>query len=211
MRWCRCCGPGLALWRCSSVCERLAANLRALPQGTSTSQWSPRGRWVGALTLCTAYALPPCTPPVYSFCLCVLPVRCTRIMGLPFLPPPCWPKLGFLPASKTLPVCPPPACALPRALPVHSLAPFSPILTDPYTTPPPHCLQVGEQHERTSVVTLPLRFRIEPTPPRSRRVLWDQFHSIKYPPGGQEGGACTHFALEVMQRQQHCELAAVYF
>jgi hypothetical protein len=32
-----------------------------------------------------------------------------------------------------------------------------------------------------SVLTLPLRVRIVPTPPRSKRLLWDQFHSLHYP------------------------------
>ncbi|XXG55876.1 hypothetical protein AAC387_Pa03g3436 [Persea americana] len=34
-----------------------------------------------------------------------------------------------------------------------------------------------------STCVLQLRLRVEPTPPRSKRVLWDQFHNIKYPPG----------------------------
>lgn len=34
-----------------------------------------------------------------------------------------------------------------------------------------------------STCVLHLKLRVEPTPPRSKRVLWDQFHSIKYPPG----------------------------
>ncbi|GIL57416.1 hypothetical protein Vafri_12651 [Volvox africanus] len=40
----------------------------------------------------------------------------------------------------------------------------------------------GEDAPRRSTVKLPLRARIGPVPPRSRRVLWDQFHSLKYPP-----------------------------
>ncbi|GFR44443.1 hypothetical protein Agub_g5653, partial [Astrephomene gubernaculifera] len=40
----------------------------------------------------------------------------------------------------------------------------------------------GEEAPRRSVVRLPLRARIAPPPPRSRRILWDQFHSLKYPP-----------------------------
>ncbi len=40
-----------------------------------------------------------------------------------------------------------------------------------------------ETAPRRSTVEMPVRARIEPTPPRSKRVLWDQFHSIKYPPG----------------------------
>lgn len=36
---------------------------------------------------------------------------------------------------------------------------------------------------RRSTVVLPVRARIQPPPSRHKRVLWDQFHSIKYPPG----------------------------
>ena len=41
----------------------------------------------------------------------------------------------------------------------------------------------GEDGPRVSDVTLPVRVRIIPTPPRSKRVLWDQFHNLRYPPG----------------------------
>lgn len=41
----------------------------------------------------------------------------------------------------------------------------------------------GESSERRSLVEMPLTVNIIPTPPRQLRVLWDQFHSIKYPPG----------------------------
>ena len=40
------------------------------------------------------------------------------------------------------------------------------------------CVQVPQ----TSTVDMPLKAAITPTPPRIKRVLWDQFHSIKYPP-----------------------------
>ncbi|XVF34841.1 hypothetical protein REPUB_Repub18cG0093000 [Reevesia pubescens] len=36
---------------------------------------------------------------------------------------------------------------------------------------------------RISTCVLQLKLNVVPTPPRSKRVLWDQFHSIKYPPG----------------------------
>ena len=29
----------------------------------------------------------------------------------------------------------------------------------------------------------PIRVKVVPTPPRSRRVLWDQFHNVRYPSG----------------------------
>ncbi|KAG4136161.1 hypothetical protein ERO13_D08G262300v2 [Gossypium hirsutum] len=41
----------------------------------------------------------------------------------------------------------------------------------------------GERAVRTSTCVLKLKLNVFPTPPRSKRVLWDQFHSIKYPPG----------------------------
>lgn len=36
---------------------------------------------------------------------------------------------------------------------------------------------------RSSSCVLRLKLKVVPTPPRSRRLLWDQFHNIKYPPG----------------------------
>lgn len=41
----------------------------------------------------------------------------------------------------------------------------------------------GERAARSSTCVLQLKLNVVPTPPRSKRVLWDQFHSIKYPPG----------------------------
>ncbi|XP_057501342.1 subtilisin-like protease SBT6.1 isoform X1 [Actinidia eriantha] len=41
----------------------------------------------------------------------------------------------------------------------------------------------GEKDRRSSTCVLHLKLKVIPTPPRSTRVLWDQFHSIKYPPG----------------------------
>lgn len=41
---------------------------------------------------------------------------------------------------------------------------------------------VGEEQPRMSTVTLPVQTRIIPTPPRHKRILWDQFHSLRYPP-----------------------------
>lgn len=41
----------------------------------------------------------------------------------------------------------------------------------------------GEKNSRRSTCMLQLKLKVVPTPPRSKRVLWDQFHSIKYPPG----------------------------
>ncbi len=32
-------------------------------------------------------------------------------------------------------------------------------------------------------VSLPIRIRVIPTPPRRRRLLWDQYHNSRYPPG----------------------------
>ncbi|KAK4753960.1 hypothetical protein SAY87_002064 [Trapa incisa] len=41
----------------------------------------------------------------------------------------------------------------------------------------------GEKIPRKSTCVLQLKIKVVPTPPRSKRILWDQFHSIKYPPG----------------------------
>lgn len=30
---------------------------------------------------------------------------------------------------------------------------------------------------------MPIKVEIVPTPPRNKRLLWDQFHSLPYPPG----------------------------
>nr|XP_016477680.1 PREDICTED: subtilisin-like protease SBT6.1 [Nicotiana tabacum] len=42
---------------------------------------------------------------------------------------------------------------------------------------------VGEKSRRISTCVLHLKLQVIPTPQRSARILWDQFHSIKYPPG----------------------------
>lgn len=47
-----------------------------------------------------------------------------------------------------------------------------------YSPPAP-----GEKVHRSSTCVLQLKLQVVPTPPRSARVLWDQYHSIKYPPG----------------------------
>ncbi|XP_047970773.1 subtilisin-like protease SBT6.1 isoform X1 [Salvia hispanica] len=41
----------------------------------------------------------------------------------------------------------------------------------------------GDNAPRKSTCILRLKLKVVPTPQRSQRVLWDQFHSIKYPPG----------------------------
>lgn len=41
----------------------------------------------------------------------------------------------------------------------------------------------GEQEPRVYTVALPIKVKIIPTPPRNRRVLWDQYHNLRYPPG----------------------------
>lgn len=41
---------------------------------------------------------------------------------------------------------------------------------------------LGETESRKSRATLGLRAKIIPKPDRQKRILWDQFHSIKYPP-----------------------------
>ncbi|XP_057334911.1 membrane-bound transcription factor site-1 protease [Microplitis mediator] len=34
-----------------------------------------------------------------------------------------------------------------------------------------------------STINLPLKVKVIPTPPRHKRLLWDQFHNLRYPPG----------------------------
>lgn len=36
---------------------------------------------------------------------------------------------------------------------------------------------------RESTIKLPVKVKIIPTPPRSKRVLWDQYHNLRYPAG----------------------------
>ncbi|KYQ99867.1 membrane-bound transcription factor peptidase [Tieghemostelium lacteum] len=38
-------------------------------------------------------------------------------------------------------------------------------------------------HPRISTLHVPIRVPIIPTPPREKRILWDQFHSLRYPSG----------------------------
>ena len=34
-----------------------------------------------------------------------------------------------------------------------------------------------------SLITIPVKVAVVATPPRSRRLLWDQFHNLRYPAG----------------------------
>ncbi|KAJ8303005.1 hypothetical protein KUTeg_019401 [Tegillarca granosa] len=40
-----------------------------------------------------------------------------------------------------------------------------------------------ETEPRITNLKLPVKVRIIPTPPRSKRILWDQYHNLRYPPG----------------------------
>ncbi|XP_055854672.1 membrane-bound transcription factor site-1 protease isoform X2 [Episyrphus balteatus] len=40
-----------------------------------------------------------------------------------------------------------------------------------------------ESEARNSTVSFPVRVKIIPKPPRHKRILWDQYHSLRYPPG----------------------------
>jgi membrane-bound transcription factor site-1 protease len=44
-------------------------------------------------------------------------------------------------------------------------------------------LQVESDDGSLSPLSIPLRVAVIPRPPRSRRVLWDQFHNLRYPSG----------------------------
>ncbi|KAH8370368.1 hypothetical protein KR093_003164, partial [Drosophila rubida] len=41
----------------------------------------------------------------------------------------------------------------------------------------------GSNQTHESEVRLPLNIKITPRPPRHKRILWDQYHSLRYPPG----------------------------
>ena len=42
---------------------------------------------------------------------------------------------------------------------------------------------VFESEIRSSTVVVPIVVKIIPTPAREKRILWDQFHNVRYPPG----------------------------
>lgn len=41
----------------------------------------------------------------------------------------------------------------------------------------------GETSARTQVTRLPVKVQVIPTPSRAKRILWDQFHNLRYPSG----------------------------
>uniref|UniRef100_A0A8D8L724 Membrane-bound transcription factor site-1 protease n=1 Tax=Culex pipiens TaxID=7175 RepID=A0A8D8L724_CULPI len=41
----------------------------------------------------------------------------------------------------------------------------------------------GENEPRNGTVSFPIKVNIIPQPPRHKRILWDQYHSLRYPPG----------------------------
>ncbi|GAM22251.1 hypothetical protein SAMD00019534_054260 [Acytostelium subglobosum LB1] len=47
------------------------------------------------------------------------------------------------------------------------------------TSPP----QLGEQKNRFQSMLLPVKVKVIPTPPRHKRILWDQYHNLRYPSG----------------------------
>ncbi|XP_071817777.1 membrane-bound transcription factor site-1 protease-like [Apostichopus japonicus] len=42
---------------------------------------------------------------------------------------------------------------------------------------------LGEDEPRSSTLVLPIKVKIIPTPPKAKRILWDQYHNLRYPPG----------------------------
>ena len=66
-----------------------------------------------------------------------------------------------------------------------SLSPFFHLSLSLSPSPPSLSIQTTESGEKTllSSINLPVKVSIIPTPPRSRRVLWDQFHNLRYPAG----------------------------
>lgn len=41
----------------------------------------------------------------------------------------------------------------------------------------------GESTFREQTRDIPLKINVIPTPPRAKRILWDQFHNLRYPSG----------------------------
>ena len=50
-------------------------------------------------------------------------------------------------------------------------------------TSPPYKDASNPEIDAESVLKLQVKVRIIPTPSRSKRILWDQFHNLRYPPG----------------------------
>lgn len=42
---------------------------------------------------------------------------------------------------------------------------------------------INEIEPRNSTVSFPIKVKIISKPPRNKRILWDQYHSLRYPPG----------------------------
>jgi membrane-bound transcription factor site-1 protease len=42
---------------------------------------------------------------------------------------------------------------------------------------------VADGSNLTSQVEIPVKLKVVPTPPRDARILWDQFHQLRYPSG----------------------------
>ena len=40
-----------------------------------------------------------------------------------------------------------------------------------------------DSDEQISILKLMVKVKVIPTPPREKRILWDQFHNLRYPPG----------------------------
>ncbi|XP_066916313.1 membrane-bound transcription factor site-1 protease-like [Clytia hemisphaerica] len=53
------------------------------------------------------------------------------------------------------------------------------IITFNVTSPP----EVEGGQEQISSISIPLKVKIIPTPPKSKRILWDQYHNLRYPSG----------------------------
>ncbi|XP_072169129.1 membrane-bound transcription factor site-1 protease-like [Diadema setosum] len=79
-----------------------------------------------------------------------------------------WPWSGYMAVSIT---------AAPSAASWEGIAQGQIILT--VESPPEN----GEESPRRSTLKLPIRVKVIPTPARSQRILWDQYHNLRYPPG----------------------------
>uniref|UniRef100_A0A0K8VMR6 Membrane-bound transcription factor site-1 protease n=1 Tax=Bactrocera latifrons TaxID=174628 RepID=A0A0K8VMR6_BACLA len=45
------------------------------------------------------------------------------------------------------------------------------------------CLQEQQESKIVTKIDFPLKVTVIPKPPRNKRIIWDQYHSLKYPPG----------------------------
>lgn len=93
-----------------------------------------------------------------------------------------WPWTGYLAVSLTVKSPASAAFVAKGTIRFTVLADLGPCADESCASAHAHCVLLLCAGKR-SVVEIPLRAGIVPTPPRHRRLLWDQFHNLRYPSG----------------------------